>query len=110
MSSSTLTQYATTHPVPTRTQRNSADPGGHSQAHVPALGRILVKCRLSRGGIGARNSGELAFVMPGLAPGVHVFPNGHKTWMAGTSVQSGDMADTCSETSPTVLLLVKSIV
>src|SRR4051794_33774699 len=65
MSSSTLTQYATTHPVPTRTQRNSADPGGHSQTHVPALGRILVKCRLSRGGIGARNSGELAFVMPG---------------------------------------------
>src|SRR3954468_2079917 len=93
MSSSTLTQYATTHPVPTRTQRNSADPGGHSQAHVPALGRILVKCRLSQGGIGARNSGELAFVMPGprlrggrlLCRASTSFLTATKTWMGGGS-------------------------
>jgi hypothetical protein len=38
-----------------------------------------------------------------------VFHN-KKKGNARTSVQSGDMADTCSETSPTVSLLVKSIV
>jgi hypothetical protein len=38
--------------------------------------------------------------MPGLVPGIHVFAELEleKTWMAGTSVQSGDMADTCSGT------------
>jgi hypothetical protein len=38
--------------------------------------------------------------MPGLVPGIHVY-TGHKqekTWMAGTSVQPGDITDGYSGT------------
>jgi hypothetical protein len=49
-------------------------------------------------------------VMPGLDPGIHrkkqFFRNG---WIAGSSVQPGDIADTCSETWPTPFWLVKSM-
>ena len=40
------------------------------------------------------------FVMPGLVPGIHVLVKrtALKTWMAGLVVQTGDIADTCSET------------
>ncbi len=50
--------------------------------------------------------------MPGLVPGIHVFAalQGSKTWMAGTSVLSGDMTDTYSGTSLTHWLVVKSMV